>query len=161
MRLASVCGCCPFRTVLHQLTEPMCCVGGLQSRTCFQRSRLALMFSTRPETASTRYQAVAALFVWFMMFVGLGLADAFLQLRNSLRFLLGNLEGFDPRVQAVACADMHYIDQYMLHLLHKYSVKVSCSPSLSLPALCRSHVDTVEHSLCLCVCLFADDRCLQ
>lgn len=59
-----------------------------------------------------------------------------LQLRNSLRFLLGNLHGFNPQVQAVAPVDMHYIDQYMLHLLHKYSIKVSnCSPSPSSPAL--------------------------
>uniref|UniRef100_H3CIN2 Isoleucine--tRNA ligase, mitochondrial n=1 Tax=Tetraodon nigroviridis TaxID=99883 RepID=H3CIN2_TETNG len=47
------------------------------------------------------------------------------KLRNSLRFLLGNLQGFDPQVQATEPADMHYIDQYMLHLLHKYSIKVT------------------------------------
>lgn len=46
------------------------------------------------------------------------------QLRNTLRFLLGNLQGFDPRVQAVDPKDMHYIDQYMLHLLREYSIKV-------------------------------------
>lgn len=57
-----------------------------------------------------------------------------LQLRNSLRFLLGNLHGFSPRGQAVAPADMHYIDQYMLHLLHKYSIKVRRSPAPSSPA---------------------------
>lgn len=62
------------------------------------------------------------------------MAFHFLQLRNSLRFLLGNLHGFNPQVQAVAPADMHYIDQYMLHLLHKYSNKVNCSPSPSSPA---------------------------
>uniref|UniRef100_A0A674NYX6 isoleucine--tRNA ligase n=1 Tax=Takifugu rubripes TaxID=31033 RepID=A0A674NYX6_TAKRU len=51
--------------------------------------------------------------------------DSINKLRNSLRFLLGNLHGFNPQVQAVAPADMHYIDQYMLHLLHKYSIKVT------------------------------------
>lgn len=45
--------------VLQQLTGPMCYVGGWQSQTCFQRSRLEPVFSTRPETASTRYRAVA------------------------------------------------------------------------------------------------------
>lgn len=47
------------------------------------------------------------------------------KLRNTLRFLLGNLHGFDPRTQAVDPKDMHYIDQYMLHLLRNYSMKVT------------------------------------
>lgn len=76
------------------------------------------------------------------------MTDNFSQLRNSLRFLLGNLQGFDPRVQAVEPADMHYIDQYMLHLLHKYSIKVSCSPSPSLPARSRSDALLVPRGYC-------------
>lgn len=48
------------------------------------------------------------------------------QLRNTLKFMLGNLQGFDPRVHAVDPKEMHYIDQYMLHLLREYSIKV-CS----------------------------------
>ncbi|XP_070834709.1 isoleucine--tRNA ligase, mitochondrial isoform X1 [Chaetodon trifascialis] len=51
--------------------------------------------------------------------------DSISKLRNTLRFLLGNLWGFDPRVQAVDPKEMHYIDQYMLHLLHEYSIKVT------------------------------------
>ncbi|KAM6969572.1 isoleucine--tRNA ligase, mitochondrial [Tautogolabrus adspersus] len=47
------------------------------------------------------------------------------KLRNTLKFLLGNLQGFDPRVQAVDPKEMHYIDQYMLHLLREYSIKVT------------------------------------
>uniref|UniRef100_A0A3Q3EDB9 Isoleucine--tRNA ligase, mitochondrial n=1 Tax=Labrus bergylta TaxID=56723 RepID=A0A3Q3EDB9_9LABR len=47
------------------------------------------------------------------------------KLRNTLKFLLGNLQGFDPRVQAVDPKEMHYIDQYMLHLLRDYSIKVT------------------------------------
>lgn len=65
------------------------------------------------------------------------MTDDFLQLRNSLRFLLGNLQGFDPSTHAVKPADMHYIDQYMLHLLHKYSIKVNGAPVPSSPALSR------------------------
>lgn len=65
------------------------------------------------------------------------MTDNFLQLRNSLRFLLGNLQGFDPCTHAVEPTDMHYIDQYMLHLLHKYSIKVNGAPFPSLPALSR------------------------
>ncbi|XP_059209665.1 isoleucine--tRNA ligase, mitochondrial isoform X4 [Centropristis striata] len=47
------------------------------------------------------------------------------KLRSILKFLLGNLQGFDPRVQAVDPREMHYIDQYMLHLLREYSIKVT------------------------------------
>uniref|UniRef100_A0A8C9ZMF1 Isoleucine--tRNA ligase, mitochondrial n=1 Tax=Sander lucioperca TaxID=283035 RepID=A0A8C9ZMF1_SANLU len=51
--------------------------------------------------------------------------DSISKLRNTLKFLLGNLHGFDPRVQAVDPKEMHYIDQYMLHLLREYSIKVT------------------------------------
>uniref|UniRef100_A0A8C4FB50 Isoleucine--tRNA ligase, mitochondrial n=1 Tax=Dicentrarchus labrax TaxID=13489 RepID=A0A8C4FB50_DICLA len=51
--------------------------------------------------------------------------DGIGKLRNTLKFLLGNLQGFDPRVQAVDPKEMHYIDQYMLHLLREYSIKVT------------------------------------
>ncbi|KAG9336133.1 hypothetical protein JZ751_002480 [Albula glossodonta] len=51
--------------------------------------------------------------------------DSIDKLRNTLRFLLGNLQGFDPRTQAVDPQEMHYIDQYLLHLLRDYSMKVT------------------------------------
>ncbi|XP_064189010.1 isoleucine--tRNA ligase, mitochondrial isoform X4 [Anguilla rostrata] len=51
--------------------------------------------------------------------------DSINKLRNTLRFLLGNLQGFDPRTQAVDPKDMYYIDQYMLHVLRDYSMKVT------------------------------------
>ncbi|CAK6962128.1 isoleucine--tRNA ligase%2C mitochondrial isoform X3 [Scomber scombrus] len=51
--------------------------------------------------------------------------DSIGKLRNTLKFLLGNLKGFDPRVQAVDAKEMYYIDQYMLHLLREYSIKVT------------------------------------
>uniref|UniRef100_A0A3B3QGQ6 isoleucine--tRNA ligase n=1 Tax=Paramormyrops kingsleyae TaxID=1676925 RepID=A0A3B3QGQ6_9TELE len=47
------------------------------------------------------------------------------KLRNTLRFLLGNLHGFDPRTQAVDPRQMHYVDQYLLHLLDLCPFKVS------------------------------------
>ncbi|XP_072546113.1 isoleucine--tRNA ligase, mitochondrial isoform X1 [Salminus brasiliensis] len=47
------------------------------------------------------------------------------KLRNTLKFLLGNLQGFDPRTQAVDSKDMLYVDQYLLHLLREYSIKVT------------------------------------
>ncbi|XP_030574059.1 isoleucine--tRNA ligase, mitochondrial isoform X2 [Archocentrus centrarchus] len=51
--------------------------------------------------------------------------DSISKLRNTLKFLLGNLQGFDPRHQVVDPKQMHYIDQYMLHLLREYSIKVT------------------------------------
>ncbi|KAJ0008755.1 hypothetical protein NQD34_016170 [Periophthalmus magnuspinnatus] len=47
------------------------------------------------------------------------------KLRNTLKFLLGNVYSFDPRTQAVDPKEMHYIDQYMLHLVRDYSIKVT------------------------------------
>ncbi|XP_029937883.1 isoleucine--tRNA ligase, mitochondrial [Myripristis murdjan] len=51
--------------------------------------------------------------------------DSINKLRNTLKFLLGNLQGFDPRTQAVDPKEMHYIDQYMLHQLRDFSIKVT------------------------------------
>ncbi|XP_069017009.1 isoleucine--tRNA ligase, mitochondrial isoform X1 [Embiotoca jacksoni] len=51
--------------------------------------------------------------------------DGISKLRNTLKFLLGNLRGFDPRVQAVDPKEMHYVDQYMLHRLREYGIKVT------------------------------------
>ncbi|XP_077395800.1 isoleucine--tRNA ligase, mitochondrial isoform X2 [Festucalex cinctus] len=47
------------------------------------------------------------------------------KLRNTLRFLLGNLHDFDLRAHAVEAKEMMYVDQYMLHLLREYSMKVT------------------------------------
>ncbi|XP_072846565.2 isoleucine--tRNA ligase, mitochondrial [Pogona vitticeps] len=47
------------------------------------------------------------------------------KLRNTLRFLLGNLTGFSPETDAVPTSEMYVIDQYMLHLLHGYATQVT------------------------------------
>ncbi|XP_015280848.1 PREDICTED: isoleucine--tRNA ligase, mitochondrial isoform X2 [Gekko japonicus] len=47
------------------------------------------------------------------------------KLRNTLRFLLGNLADFNPGTEAVPTAEMYVIDQYMLHLLQGYANKVT------------------------------------
>ncbi|XP_010877417.2 isoleucine--tRNA ligase, mitochondrial [Esox lucius] len=51
--------------------------------------------------------------------------DNISKLRATLKFMLGNLRGFDPRTQAVDPKEMHYIDQYLLHLLRNYSMKMT------------------------------------
>ena len=43
------------------------------------------------------------------------LADVYRKIRNTARFLLGNLHDFDPAQQAVPYADLPELDRYMLH----------------------------------------------
>ena len=43
------------------------------------------------------------------------LADIYRKIRNTSRFLLGNLHDFDPKTDAVAYADLPELDKYMLH----------------------------------------------
>ncbi|XP_054136281.1 isoleucine--tRNA ligase, mitochondrial [Melozone crissalis] len=47
------------------------------------------------------------------------------KLRNTLRFMLGNVEGFNPETDSITPAEMYIVDQYMLHLLHEYGSKVT------------------------------------
>src|SRR6202453_5023844 len=44
----------------------------------------------------------------------LRVGENYRKLRNTLRFLLGNLHGFVPAIDAVAFAQMEPLDQYML-----------------------------------------------
>ncbi len=43
------------------------------------------------------------------------LSQAYLKIRNTARYMLGNLAGFDPDTDAVAYADMEELDRYALH----------------------------------------------
>nr|XP_060500382.1 isoleucine--tRNA ligase, mitochondrial [Panthera onca] len=49
------------------------------------------------------------------------------KLRNTLRFLLGNVSGFNPETDAIPVNDMYVIDQYMLHLLQDLANKITDS----------------------------------
>lgn len=46
-------------------------------------------------------------------------AEVYRKIRNTLRFTLGNLHDFDPKVDAVALEDMPEVDRYMLVKLNK------------------------------------------
>jgi isoleucyl-tRNA synthetase len=52
------------------------------------------------------------------------LSDAYLKIRNTLRYLLGNLYDFDPATDAVAPEELPEIDRYALHLLDRLIVRV-------------------------------------
>ncbi|XP_053917339.1 isoleucine--tRNA ligase, mitochondrial [Cuculus canorus] len=47
------------------------------------------------------------------------------KLRNTLRFMLGNMADFNPETDSIPAADMYIVDQYMLHLLQDYGSKVT------------------------------------
>ncbi|CAN2387450.1 mitochondrial [Pristimantis euphronides] len=47
------------------------------------------------------------------------------KLRNTVRFMLGNLSGFNPETDSIPGPQMYIIDQYMLHLLQDYASKVT------------------------------------
>jgi isoleucyl-tRNA synthetase len=51
--------------------------------------------------------------------------DAYRKIRNTLRFLLGNLYDFDPNVHAVAYADMFEIDKWAVQQLQKLIANVT------------------------------------
>ncbi len=52
------------------------------------------------------------------------LSDIYLKIRNTARFILGNLDGFDPN-QRTAFADMEEIDQWAVAQLNKLIAKVT------------------------------------
>ena len=63
--------------------------------------------------------------------------DAYRRLRNTLRFLLGNLHRFDPK-QRVAVADMPELERWVLHRLWNIDAKVrKCCADFDFHAMFR------------------------
>ncbi|MDN4523495.1 isoleucine--tRNA ligase [Fictibacillus fluitans] len=54
-------------------------------------------------------------------------AEVYRKIRNTLRFLLGNLNGFDPKTNAVPFEELGQIDQYMLVKLNRLIDRVQKS----------------------------------
>jgi isoleucyl-tRNA synthetase len=52
------------------------------------------------------------------------LADAYFRIRNTFRFLLGNLYDFDPEKDRIAYTDLYEIDRWALHRLQKLISRV-------------------------------------
>jgi isoleucyl-tRNA synthetase len=52
-------------------------------------------------------------------------SEMYRKVRNTARFLLGNLHDFDPKRDAVAYADLPELDKYMLHRLTEVFTEVS------------------------------------
>lgn len=55
------------------------------------------------------------------------LADTYLKIRNTARYILGNLHGFDPNTDLVAFGDMTELDQWAVSVLNKLVAKVRSS----------------------------------
>ncbi|MBF0157910.1 MAG: isoleucine--tRNA ligase [Magnetococcales bacterium] len=53
-----------------------------------------------------------------------GLADAYRRIRNTLRFLLGNLAGFDADRQQLPYSQLLSLDRWALHRLHQLITRV-------------------------------------
>ena len=51
-------------------------------------------------------------------------ADAYRRIRNTARFLLGNLHGFDPASDAIAVDDMLLLDRWALHRAHQLQQRI-------------------------------------
>jgi isoleucyl-tRNA synthetase len=52
------------------------------------------------------------------------LADSYFRIRNTYRFLLGNLYDFDPEKDRVPYRDLHEMDRWALHQLQKVIAKI-------------------------------------
>ena len=52
------------------------------------------------------------------------LADAYLKIRNTCRYMLGNLNGFDPNADLVAFADMPELDRWAVAALNRLVERV-------------------------------------
>jgi isoleucyl-tRNA synthetase len=53
------------------------------------------------------------------------LGDIYRKIRNTARFLLGNLHDFDPATDAVDYADLPQLDKYMLHRMREVFAEVT------------------------------------
>jgi isoleucyl-tRNA synthetase len=53
------------------------------------------------------------------------MADVYRKIRNTARFLLGNLHDFDPAKDAVPYGDLPELDRYMLHRITEVFAKVT------------------------------------
>ncbi len=53
------------------------------------------------------------------------MSDVYRKIRNTARFLIGNLHDFDPAVHTVAVADLPELDRYMLHRMNEVFVEVT------------------------------------
>ncbi|MGB7087453.1 MAG: class I tRNA ligase family protein, partial [Phormidesmis sp.] len=55
------------------------------------------------------------------------MSDVYRKIRNTARFLLGNLHDFDPEKDAVPDADLPELDQYMLHRMTEVFAEVKAA----------------------------------
>ena len=53
------------------------------------------------------------------------LVEAYRKVRNTARFILGNLNDFSPDNDSVAYEDLNFVDKYMLYLLEEYKKSIS------------------------------------
>ncbi|MBN2716579.1 MAG: isoleucine--tRNA ligase [Deltaproteobacteria bacterium] len=52
------------------------------------------------------------------------LTDSYRKIRNTMRFMLGNTNGFNPQTDTVAVSDMPELDRWMLARFHQYLTRL-------------------------------------
>jgi isoleucyl-tRNA synthetase len=52
------------------------------------------------------------------------LVDSYRKIRNTIRFMLGNLNGFDPKTELLPTAELENIDRFILHRLQELTETV-------------------------------------
>jgi isoleucyl-tRNA synthetase len=72
------------------------------------------------------------------------LTESYRKIRNTIRFLLGNLDGFDPRRDRVERKDLLSLDRWLLRKLHRMIDRVTRGYDA-----CEFHVPTFQaHQFC-------------
>ncbi|MBL7130700.1 MAG: isoleucine--tRNA ligase [Candidatus Omnitrophica bacterium] len=54
------------------------------------------------------------------------LVEAYRKIRNTARFILGNLYDFSPDEHSIEYKDLNFVDKYMLYLLEEYKKSIIC-----------------------------------
>jgi len=52
-------------------------------------------------------------------------SEAYRKIRNTFRYMLGNLDGFDPRADAVPLEEMEEIDRWAMHRLEAFRLRLN------------------------------------
>ena len=85
--------------------------------------------------------------------------DLLQKLRNTCRFMLGNLSDFDPRRHALHYSSLSKLDQYALHMLSEYSRNaMQAYESLVFSSLCHTLATFVPNDLSAFYFVIAKDR---
>ena len=85
------------------------------------------------------------------------LSQNYLKIRNTARYILGNLADFDPKTDAVAYTDLTDLDKWALMKLNELTARVTTATSstpfstqftTSASLICRISISTLSRTVC-------------